>query len=243
MHSQTIITGRLLAAAALLIVVAALYILASRDVLTVESMVKYGATFQTFVANEYVFAAVSYIAVYVVVILILFPGALWFATLGGLMFGLGFGMVYASLAETIGTAGVFLLARYVFGHWIHLRAGHLLEKIRDGFRKDGFNYLLAIRLMPIFPFIAANVAPAALNVSLRTYVLATFIGLMPWTFMHVLVGVGLRDALRDGEVLSPMDILLRPKVVAGLLGLALLALVPLAYRRYKSHHDVHRAAE
>jgi uncharacterized membrane protein YdjX (TVP38/TMEM64 family) len=212
----------------------ALYAVVSREILTFESVITYGNTIQAFVAGNYVLAAVAYFIAYTVAILILMPGALWFATLGGLMFGALLGTIYASIAATIGATVVFLLARYVFGRWLRPRVGHLLDKMREGFGKSAFNYLLAIRLMPLFPFVAVNVAPAALDVSLRTYVLATFIGTLPWTVMHVLAGVGLSDALRTGQDVSPVEILLRPKVLAGLIGLTLLALTPIAYRYFKS---------
>jgi uncharacterized membrane protein YdjX (TVP38/TMEM64 family) len=236
--SRTLISGRQLVAMAFIISAAVLYVALSREIVSFESVIKYGNMVQAFVADNYLLAVISYFSAYTVAILILMPGALWFATLGGLMFGLLIGTVYASIVATIGSAVVFILARHVFDQWLHPRVGHFLDKMRKGFREGAFSYLLAIRLMPLFPFVAVNVAPAALDVSFKTYVLATFIGTLPWTMMHVLVGVGLRDALRTGDVVSPMEILLRPKVLAGLAGLTLLALVPIAYRRLKSHNKI-----
>mgnify|MGYP003349313862 CR=1 FL=1 len=50
---------------------------------------------------------------------------------------------------TIGAVILFLLAQSAFGATLAARGGPLPRAVQDGLARDGFNYLLAIRLIPI----------------------------------------------------------------------------------------------
>ena len=78
----------------------------------------------------------------------------------------------------MGATGIFLAARAGLGGLAH-RAGPFIAKLEAGFRADAFNYLLVLRLVSIFPFWLVNLVPALVGVKLPTYVLATFLGIIP----------------------------------------------------------------
>jgi uncharacterized membrane protein YdjX (TVP38/TMEM64 family) len=77
-----------------------------------------------------------------------------------------------------------------------------------------------------------NLVPALLGVSLRAYVLATFIGIIPGSFVYASVGAGLGSVFDRNESFSPASAL-RPEIVVALVGLAVLAVVPVLYRKLK----------
>ena len=152
---------------------------------------------------------------------------------GGFLFGTLFGTVFAVVGATIGAVGVFLVARTALGDLLRERLGHgTLERMADGFRENAFSYLLVLRLVPLFPFFMVNLAPAFLGVSLRTYALATLLGIVPGAFVFASVGAGLGDVFEMGGIVSASG-LLTPRIVTALVGLAALALVPIAYKRLK----------
>jgi uncharacterized membrane protein YdjX (TVP38/TMEM64 family) len=92
------------------------------------------------------------------------------------------------------------------------------------------SYLLVLRLIPLFPFFVVNLVPAFLGVPLRTYVLGTFFGIIPGTFVYASVGAGLGSIFASGAAFSP-DSVLTPEVITALVGLAGLALLPVLYKR------------
>jgi len=102
-----------------------------------------------------------------------------------------------------------------------------------GFRENALSYLLVLRLVPLFPFWLVNLVPAFLNVPLRTYVLGTFLGIIPGTFVFALVGSGLAGVLDAGRK-PDLDVLFHSEVLLALLGLAVLALTPVAYKAFKA---------
>ena len=90
-----------------------------------------------------------------------------------------------------------------------------------------------MRLIPIFPFFLVNLVPAFLGVALPTYVTATFFGIMPGTFVYASVGAGL-GAVFDAGGEPDLGIVFSAPVLLPLIGLAVLALAPVAYRRFQA---------
>ena len=93
-------------------------------------------------------------------------------------------------------------------------------------------YLLVLRLVPLFPFFVVNLVPAFLGVRLSTYIIGTFFGIIPGTTVFASVGAGLGSIFDSGEAFSLTGIL-TPQIIAAMIGLALLALIPVAYKKIK----------
>jgi uncharacterized membrane protein YdjX (TVP38/TMEM64 family) len=108
-----------------------------------------------------------------------------------------------------------------------------MGRLAEGFQKNELSYLLFLRLVPLFPFFVVNLVPAFLGVRLRDYVLATFFGIIPGTFVYNLAGAGLGSILDSGDDFTVSSVL-TPEVKLALFGLAVLALVPVVYKQVKA---------
>lgn len=159
------------------------------------------------------------------------PGGAVLTVAGGFLFGTlaGAGLVLG--AATLGASIVFLAARTALGGMLRRRAGPFLTRMEEGFRSDGFTYLLVLRLVPLFPFWLVNLVPAFFGMSLRRYALATLIGIAPATLVFASLGSGL-GAVFDTGGTPDLGMLLSPSLLLPMLGLAGLALVPVLYRRF-----------
>jgi uncharacterized membrane protein YdjX (TVP38/TMEM64 family) len=171
----------------------------------------------------------GYILVYAVSTAFSLPGGALLTILGGFLFGPWIGVPLTLVGATAGATGLFLAARYVFHDALRARAGAAMRRMEDGFNENALNYLLFLRLVPAFPFWLVNLVPAFLGVKLGTYVLATFIGIVPGTIVYSLVGDGLGAVLEAGGELS-LGIIFEPRFLAPILGLAVLALLPVLYK-------------
>ena len=102
------------------------------------------------------------------------------------------------------------------------------------FQSNELNYLLMLRLIPIFPFFMVNVVPAFLGVSLRSYIIGTFFGIIPGSFLYVTIGAGVGSIFDQGK---PMELnnLLAEEIIAALIGLLVLVSMPVFYRKVKNH--------
>jgi uncharacterized membrane protein YdjX (TVP38/TMEM64 family) len=171
-------------------------------------------------------AALLYIAAYAALVALSVPGGVLLTIAGGFLFGTWLGGLSAVIGATLGATGVFLAARAGLGG-LAQRAGPFFGKLEAGFRADAFNYLLVLRLVPLFPFWLVNLVPALAGVGLSTYLLATVVGIIPATFVYASLGNGL------GSVVDKPDpaIMFRPSVLLPIVALAVLALIPVWYRR------------
>jgi len=185
------------------------------------------------VAENWALAAFVYVLAYIVMVAFSLPGGLVATLTGGFLFGTVFGGLLTVFGATIGATAIFLAAKTALGETLREKAGPKLRKLEDGFGKNAFSYMLVLRLVPIFPFFLVNLAPAFLGVPLRTYVVTTFLGIIPGTFVFASLGNGLGaifDAGRDPD----LGLIFEPEILGPILALALLALLPVVYRRFAS---------
>jgi uncharacterized membrane protein YdjX (TVP38/TMEM64 family) len=226
--------GRILILIVFIAAIALVFLTGVKDYLTLDALSDNRARLLEFVAANAVQAVVIYMAVYIAAVALSVPGAIWLTIAGGFIFGPIAATLYIVVAATIGATIIFLIARYVLGDMLRAKAGPALQKMEAGFQANALSYLLVLRLVPLFPFFLVNLVPAFLGVPLRTFIIGTFIGIIPGTFVYATVGAGLGDALDAGATVDPGAVLRQPTVIGALVGLALLALVPVIYRRMKS---------
>lgn len=150
---------------------------------------------KSFVEENLLLAVLAYAAVYVAVVALSLPGGLIMTLTGGLLFGWLVGAVVTVIAATIGATIVFLIAKTSLGEPLAAKAGPWVEKLRDGFKENALSYLLFLRLVPAFPFFAVNLAPALLGVPLSTYLIGTFLGIIPGTVAFSVAGAGLSSVI------------------------------------------------
>jgi uncharacterized membrane protein YdjX (TVP38/TMEM64 family) len=173
-------------------------------------------------------AALLYVGSYAVLVALSVPGGAVLTITGGFLFGTWLGAACAMIGATAGAIGIFLAARAGFGG-LSQRAGPLVGRLEAGFRADAFNYLLVLRLVPIFPFWLVNLVPALVGVRLTTFALATFLGIIPGSFVYASIGNGLSNFVEEPDA----GILLRPSILLPVVGLAALALVPVVYKHWR----------
>ncbi len=179
-------------------------------------------------------APVIYVVVYAVAVAVSVPGGAVLTAAGGLLFGIVLGGSLAVLGASLGAVALFLIAKSALRPLVLRYAGPLAERLRPGIERDGFSYLLALRLIPAFPFWLVNLAPALLGMRLAPYAAATVLGILPATFVFASIGAGLSALLAAGKM-ADASLIFSPRVLGPLLGLALLSLLPVLWRRGKAH--------
>lgn len=204
--------------------------------LTFESLKLHRDYLLNWTQANYLAAVSLYMLLYILAVAVSIPGASFFTLVGGFLFGIWLGTLYVVLAATLGSVGVFLAVRLAFEPVVKRRAGKWVAKMRQGFQEGAVQYLLVLRLVPIFPFWAVNIAAAVLGVSTSVFFITTLIGIIPGSFVYVLLGNGLGHIF-ERDQLPNMGIIFEPQILLPLIGLALLALLPTFYRlvRKKAH--------
>ena len=182
-----------------------------------------------------VVTAICFIGTYAGLAALSVPGAALLTIVGGVLFGAWFGAGYSVFAATIGATIVFVAARAGFAGLL-TDAGPQLRRLEAGFHKHPLNYLLVLRLVPAFPFWLVNLVAGATGMRLPTYLLGTFFGMMPAAFVYASLGSGLGSVIAEGRR-PDFHVLSRPQILLPIVGLALLALMPVFLRRWREARE------
>jgi len=190
------------------------------------------------IAEQQFFAAIAlYILAYGLAVTVSFPATWLLTVLGGFVFGSVIGMAAASIAATMGATAVFSATRTAFGDFLRKKVSGTAARLADGFERDAFGFLLALRLVPVIPFFVLNIAPALFRVGTGTFVAATFLGILPGTLVYAYLGQSLDGvvlaAQRAGRDLTVQDIV-TPEIAIAFAALAALAFVPVLVRKLRS---------
>ncbi len=217
---------RLIVLVAIIILIALAYYFRLADHLTLESLKSNRAQLEKWYELHTLQAVSVFIILYVVQTALSLPGATILSLAAGALFGPILGTVYAVISATMGATLAFLLTRYIFRAAVSGKFGSRLEKINRELDREGFSYLLFLRLVPLFPFFLINLGAGLTGMRTRTFFLGTLLGIIPGAFVYCNAGASLATISSVGDIASP-------RVLASLVLLSLFALVPVLYRKFR----------
>ncbi len=181
-----------------------------------------------YIAHELLMVA-GFMAFYILQTALSLPGASILSLAAGAIFGSVMGTLYANIAATIGATLAFLVTRYLLRDLVQQRFGSKLEGMNRELEERGFNYLLFLRLVPVFPFFLINLSAGLTRLPLRTFFLATMFGIIPGGFVYVNAGASLATIDSLAGIASP-------RVLGSFALLGLFAIAPVLYNRLKSRN-------
>jgi uncharacterized membrane protein YdjX (TVP38/TMEM64 family) len=182
-------------------------------------------------AHPYLAPLVAVLA-YALAVAACLPVALWITVALGFAFGTLWGGILSVLGGTLGSFVTFVVARTSLGLPLRRLAGPWLAQAERGFRSGMWGFLLAIRLVPVMPAWLTNTVPALLGAPAGLFVLSTALGIAPATFVLASVGAGLAAVFAQGGT-PDLSIMTDIVVLGPLVAIAVLGLVPMAWRRLR----------
>jgi uncharacterized membrane protein YdjX (TVP38/TMEM64 family) len=177
-------------------------------------------------------ASFLFIATYISVVAISVPCASLLTLSGGFLFGVVIGTTYVVCSAMLGATIIFLAIKTVLGEPLAKKATPWLKKLESGLQKNAINYLLFLRLVPVFPFWLINIVTALFNVPLRLFIITTLLGIILGSLIYVVLGNGL-DTLLMANQLPDLSFIFKPVILIPLIALAILSLTPLLFKRRK----------
>jgi uncharacterized membrane protein YdjX (TVP38/TMEM64 family) len=225
--------NRLILVAIIVVGIVAFAALGLNRFVTFDQLRQHRGELMAFVNARPMLSVLLFITIYALATSFSLPEGAVLTVTGGFLFGIWLGTAAVVIGATIGATALFLAARTALGDALRARAGPFLAKMEAGFKENALAYLFVLRLIPAFPFFIVNLVPAFLGVPLRTFVIATFFGIMPGTFVYASIGAGLGSIFDKMEEVSLRGALTKEVVIA-LVGLAVLSLLPAAFKKLKA---------
>ena len=204
-------------------------------VLNWHALARHQAALRALVAAHPLAAPAVFVLLYAAIVAFSIPEGALATVIGGLLFGPWVGGGLSVMGATLGAMALFVIARTALAGLVARRAQGLLGRIRPGLERDGFSYLLALRLLPMVPFWLVNLGAALCGMRLFPYALATMIGIIPVTLVFAWIGAGVGEVLASGGR-PDLSLVFSPGILGPLLALAALSLAPVLWRRLRRRH-------
>lgn len=215
-----------------ILAVAAIGALTLRDYLSFDTLRDNREALLAYRDSHYWMLAGFFVAFYVVIVTFSLPGAAVSSVTGGFLFGLAAGTALNVLSATVGACAIFVAARWGLGASLAARldASHgTIRRLKDGLHDNEISVLLLLRLVPAVPFFVANLVPALVGVKFRNFLITTAVGIIPGAIVFTWIGVGVGAVFDRGET-PDLSLLWEPFVLGPLLGLSLLAALPMVIK-------------
>ena len=225
--------GRLLPIFLLIAGLAAFFVFDLGQYVSLASLKENREALTEWVGRAGFWACLIYAGIYAAVTAFSIPAGAVMTITGGFLFGPVLGGSLTIMGATIGATVLFLAARYAFADFLRQKAGASIQKMEQGFQENALSYLLFLRLIPVFPFFLVNLVPAFLGVRVGTYVIGTFLGIIPGSLVYASVGDGLGAVLEAGRDVN-LGFIFEPRFLLPIIGLGILALLPIVYKKFKA---------
>ncbi len=193
------------------------------QLLSLETFRQYRDQLLAFTAQHYLPTVTIFILIYVVAVALSIPGATILTLTAGFLFGF-FGVIYVNIGASVGAILAFLAARYLIGDWVQKRYSDKLASFNREIDENGYNYLLTLRFIPLFPFFLVNILAGLTRVPLSTFAWTTIVGILPGSFVYIYTGRQLGIIDKPGDILSW-------EIILAFVLLGLLVLSPVLIRK------------
>ncbi len=152
----------------------------------------------------------------------------------GFVFGKWWGIVIVLTATTMGATLLYLLVGFFFREAIKNKLATKFSKLKEFFVKNDILYFTSFRFIGGggAPYAIQNVLPILFDMSVKNYVIATFIGCMPSMFVTVSLGSGIENVIDQNASLDIFTVLLSPEIYLPIIGFFILLIVAVLIKKY-----------
>ncbi len=197
------------------------------DYVTLDTVREKREILAQFVMAHYIWAVLIYMVWYVVIVTLALPITALSTVVGGFFFGVAPAVIYTNLGATVGALFFFMLVRYFWQDMVQNKNQKRLRWFNEQVELYGIYYLIFMRFLAIIPFFVGNLLAALSEISVWTFVWTTSVGIIPGSIVYAFAGKQLTTINSIRDVFS-FNILIAFTL------LALLALVPMLFQRYRS---------
>jgi len=145
----------------------------------------------------------------------------------GFVFGKWWGILIVLTSTTIGATLLYLLVGFFFRETIEQKLAPKFSKLKDFFIRNDILYFMSYRFIGGggAPYAIQNVLPILFNMSVKNYVIATFVGSMPSMFVTVSLGSGIENVIDQNATLSIVTVLLSPEIYIPIIAFFIILIV------------------
>jgi len=152
----------------------------------------------------------------------------------GFIFGKWLGTLILVFGNTLGGVSLYLLAKTFYSESIDKKFSAKFSKFKEFFNKNEMIYFMCFRFIGGggTPFPIQNVLPVIFNMSVKNYIAATFLGIIPATFVTVALGSGIENIIDQNAELNFLSVFLSPEIYLPIIGFFILLIIAFFIKRF-----------
>ena len=152
----------------------------------------------------------------------------------GFIFGKWLGTLILVFGNTLGGVSLYLLAKTFFSELIEKKFAAKFSKFKEFFNKNEMIYFMCFRFIGGggTPFPIQNVLPVIFNMSVKNYIAATSLGIIPTTFVTVALGSGIENVIDRNAELNFLLVFLSPEIYLPIIGFFILLIIAFFIKRF-----------
>ena len=152
----------------------------------------------------------------------------------GFVFGKWWGILIVLTSTTIGATLLYMLVGFFFREAIKEKLAPKFSKLREFFIKNDILYFMSFRFIGGggSPYVVQNVLPILFDMSVKNYVIATFVGSMPSMFVIVALGSGIEKVIDQNVELSVSTVLFSPEIYIPIIAFFIILFIAFVIRKF-----------
>ena len=152
----------------------------------------------------------------------------------GFIFGKWLGTLILIFGNTLGGVLLYRLAKTFFSDLIEKKFKTKFAKFINFFNKNDTIYFMCFRFIGGggAPFPIQNILPVLFNMSAKNYIIATFLGILPTTFVTAALGSGIEKIIDQNEELSFLPVIQSPEIYIPIIGFFIILIIALLLKKY-----------
>ena len=184
--------------------------------------------------NENFLFLTSIFFIFSIVWVLLLGFAMPLLIFSGFVFGKWWGIAIVLTSTTIGATLLYLLVGFFFRETVKNKLAPKFFKLKEFFNKNDLLYFTSFRFIGGggAPYAVQNVLPILFDMSVKNYVIATFIGSLPSMFVTVALGSGIENVIDQNASLNIFTVLFSPEIYIPIIGFFIILIIALLIKKY-----------
>jgi len=152
----------------------------------------------------------------------------------GFVFGKWWGILIVLTSTTIGATLLYALVGFFFRDFIKQKLASKFSKLKEFYIKNDILYFMSFRFIGGggSPYAVQNVLPILFDMSIKNYVIATFIGSAPSMFVTVALGSGIETIIDQNTTLSISTVLFSPEIYVPIIVFFIILIIAFLIRKF-----------
>ena len=152
----------------------------------------------------------------------------------GFVFGKWWGILIVLTSTTIGATLLYSLVGFFFRDFIKQKLASKFSKLKEFYIKNDILYFMSFRFIGGggSPYAVQNVLPILFDMSVKNYVIATFVGSMPSMFVTVALGSGIEKVIDQNVELSVSTVLFSPEIYIPIIAFFIILFIAFVIRKF-----------